>query len=57
MLGMSEQMIQNNIYSKNITILDKYECLSLGATTINSLMESKIIKEYKIDKKVKAKKT
>lgn len=56
MLGMSEQMIQNNIYSKNITILDKYECLSLGATTINSLMESKIIKEYKIDKKVKAKK-
>lgn len=56
MPGMSEQMIQNNIYSKNTTILDKYECLSLGATTINSLMESKIIKEYKINKKVKAKK-
>ena len=34
-MSKSEQMIQNEIYSSNTTILDKYECLSLGATTIN----------------------
>lgn len=42
---MSEQTIQNNLYSYNVSILDKYECLSLGATTINNLMEIKKIKK------------
>ena len=49
-MGKSEQMIQNEIYSNNTTILDKYECLSLGATTINNLMKSSIIKEYSVNK-------
>ena len=38
---MSEQTIQNNLYSEPVTILDKYTCLSLGATTINDLIKSK----------------
>lgn len=38
---MSEQTIQNELYSYNVSILDKYECLSLGATTIKNLMEIK----------------
>lgn len=46
----SEQLIQNEIYAENTTILDKYECLSLGAVTIGSLMKHKIIKEYNISK-------
>ena len=37
---MSEQTIQNNLYSIPVTILDKYTCLSLGATTINDLIKS-----------------
>lgn len=43
-MGKSEQMIQNEIFSSNTTILDKYECLSLGATTIRNLMKSSIIR-------------
>ena len=34
---MSEQSKQNELYSNTVTILDKYECLSLGATTIGTL--------------------
>ena len=33
---MSEQTIQDALYSTPVTILDKYTCLSLGATTINN---------------------
>lgn len=51
-MSKSEQIIQNDIYSNNTSILDKYECLSLGATTINSLMKSSIIKEYKVNKRL-----
>lgn len=45
---MSEQTIQNDLYSYNVSILDKYECLSLGATTIKNLMEMKKIKKVNI---------
>lgn len=38
---MSEQTIQNDLFSKTVTILDKYECLSLGATTIGDLIAGK----------------
>ena len=55
-MGKSEQMIQNEIYSNNTTILDKYECLSLGATTINNLMKTSIIKEYLVNNKIGSKK-
>lgn len=55
-MSKSEQMIQNEIYSNNTIILDKYECLSLGATTINNLMRSSIIKEYSVNKQVGIKK-
>ena len=47
---MSEQTIQNNLYSDPVTILDKYTCLSLGATTIKDLIKSKEIKEIKVSK-------
>lgn len=47
---MSEQTIQNSLYSDPVTILDKYTCLSLGATTINDLIKSKEIKEIKVSK-------
>lgn len=55
-MGKSEQMIQNEIFSSNTTILDKYECLSLGATNISNLMRSGIIKEYTIDRSIGLKK-
>ena len=45
---MSEQTIQNDLYSYNVSILDKYECLNLGATTIRNLMSSKKIRKYNI---------
>lgn len=48
---MSEQTIQNDLYSYSVNILDKYECLSLGATTIQNLMDSKKIKKISITKK------
>lgn len=35
---MSEQTMQDELYSIPVTILDKYTCLSLGATTINDLI-------------------
>ena len=35
---MSEQTLQNELYSNPVTILDKYTCLSLGATTVNDLI-------------------
>ena len=41
---MSEQSKQNELYSNTVTILDKYECLSLGATTIGNLIDEKKIK-------------
>lgn len=56
MSGLSEQMIQNSIYSKNLTILDKYECLNLGATEIKNLIETGTIKKYKVGKKIERKK-
>lgn len=37
---MSEQTIQNDLYTMPVTILDKYTCLSLGATTIKDLVNS-----------------
>lgn len=55
-MSKSEQMIQNEIFSNNTTIFDKYECLSLGATNINNLMKSGIIKEYTVDRKIGFKK-
>lgn len=53
---MSEQTIQNNLYSYNVSILDKYECLSLGATTIKNLMEMKKIKRINIKQGISDKK-
>lgn len=44
---MSEQTLQNELYSNPVTILDKYTCLSLGATTINDLIKSGKIVESK----------
>lgn len=55
-MSKSEQIIQNEIFSNNVSILDKYECLNLGATTIGSLMRSSIIKEYSVSKNVSSKK-
>lgn len=48
---MSEQTIQNDLYSDNIRILDKYECLSLGATTVKNLMDIKKIRKVNIKPK------
>lgn len=53
---MSEQTIQNELYSTNVSILDKYECLSLGATTIQNLIDSKILKKKRITKALGRKK-
>lgn len=53
---MSEQTIQNSLYTNNVSILDKYECFSLGSTTINDLIKSKMICNTKISKKNSAKK-
>ena len=50
-LKMSEQTIQNKLYSNNVQIMDKYECLSLGATTIKNLIDSKILKKVNISSK------
>ena len=47
---MSEQTIQNDLYSIPVTILDKYTCLSLGATTINDLIAAKELKNIKVSK-------
>lgn len=45
---MSEQTKQNDLYTYSVHILDKYECLSLGATTVNNLIDEKIISAEKI---------
>ena len=45
---MSEQTNQNDLYTYNVHILDKYECLSLGSTTINNLVDEKKINAKKI---------
>ena len=45
---MSEQTIQDNLYSIPVTILDKYTCLSLGATTINDLIKTGKLKSVKV---------
>ena len=37
---MSEQTIQNELYSIPVKISDKYICRSLGATTIKDLVKS-----------------
>ncbi|MCD8844019.1 hypothetical protein [Staphylococcus gallinarum] len=47
-MSKSEEVIQNEIYSDNVVILDKYECLSIGSTTVNSLIKSRVIKEYSV---------
>ena len=53
---MSEQTTQNELYSYNVSILDKYECLSLGATTIKNLMEIKKIKKISLKSNIGDKK-
>ncbi|MBD5087036.1 MAG: N-6 DNA methylase [Clostridiales bacterium] len=47
---MSEQTIQNNLYSEPVTILDKYTCLSLGATTINDLIKTNQLKNIEVSR-------
>lgn len=41
---MSEQTLQNDLYANPVTILDKYTCYSLGATTVKDLINQGIIK-------------
>lgn len=52
---MSEQTIQNDLFSNNVTILYKYECLSLGATTIGDLIAGKRIVCNKVKTAIKNK--
>ncbi|CCX37376.1 type I restriction-modification system methyltransferase subunit [Clostridium sp. CAG:1013] len=52
---MSEQTIQDNLYSIPVTILDKYTCLSLGATTINDLIKTGKLKSVKVSKNLSKK--
>lgn len=52
---MSEQTIQNSLYSIPVSILDKYTCLSLGATTINDLIKTGQLKNVKISKSLSKK--
>lgn len=52
---MSEQTIQNDLFSNSVTILDKYECLNLGATTIGDLIVGKRIVCNKVKTAVKNK--
>lgn len=52
---MSEQTIQNDLFSNSVTILDKYECLNLGATTIGDLIVGKRIVCDKVKTAVKNK--
>jgi type I restriction-modification system DNA methylase subunit len=40
---MSEQTIQNALYSNPVSILDKYTCYSLGATTIKNLVKQNVL--------------
>ncbi len=52
---MSEQTIQNSLFSNDVSILDKYTCLSLGATTISDLIKSGKLKQVKISKNLSKK--
>lgn len=52
---MSEQTVQNSLYSIPVSILDKYTCLSLGATTINDLIKTGKLKNVKISKSLSKK--
>ena len=52
---MSEQTRQNDLFSNSVTILDKYECLSLGATTIGDLIAEKRINCNKAKSNIKRK--
>ena len=52
---MSEQTIQDSLFSNDVSILDKYTCLSLGATTINDLMKSGKLKQVKVSKNLSKK--
>lgn len=40
---MSEQTIQNDLYSNPVSILDKYTCYSLGATTLRDLVAQNVL--------------
>lgn len=40
---MSEQTIQNALYSTPVSILDKYTCYSLGATTVRDLVAQNVL--------------
>lgn len=40
---MSEQTIQNDLYSNPVSILDKYTCYSLGATTVRDLIAQNVL--------------
>ncbi len=52
---MSEQTIQDSLFSNAVSILDKYTCLSLGATTINDLIKSGKLKSVKVTKNLSKK--
>lgn len=52
---MSEQTIQDSLYSIPVTILDKYTCLSLGATTINDLIKTEKLKNIKVSRNLSKK--
>lgn len=52
---MSEQTIQDGLFSSDVSILDKYTCLSLGATTINDLIKSGKLKAVKVSKNLSKK--
>lgn len=53
---MSEQTIQNALYAHNVSILDKFECFSLGNTTVGDLIRTKTISNTKVSKKNAVKK-
>ena len=40
---MSEQTIQNELYTNSVSILDKYTCFSLGATTVKDLLARNVL--------------
>ena len=40
---MSEQTIQNALYSTPVNILDKYTCYSLGASTVRDLLAQNLL--------------
>ena len=40
---VSEQTIQNTLYSNPVSILDKYTCYSLGTTTVRDLLAQNVL--------------